>query len=526
MIALRDYQKEAVKAIEAARKHIRSGLIILPVGTGKTVVFAEFLRRAQSRALILAHRDELIRQAADKLRLVWPEVSLGIIQGPVHEADRSVLVASVPTLARDDRLRTIPRVDIVITDEAHHAVAPTYRRIYRAVGAGEKAFHVGFTATANRADRIGLAQVYERVIYHRSIEDMIAQGYLVQVRGVIVRTEVDLSGVASGQDFVEPALEAVVNTKNRNELILKAYLEHARGRKTLLFAAGLAHAKSLAELFKENGIRAAYLLGSMPYELRRRLLKDFEQGDLEVLANYGVLTEGYDNPAINCIVMARPTLSSALYIQMIGRGMRLYPGKDDLLVLDFADRGRAMRLDQIPDLLGKSVVGEAEEAKPMISKKERELASRPADKEAADAEGVTLVAEHVELVTRFSWLPLDIGSGRWILLLPKNAAITLEPAKDGEGYHAHYYRSGEYKRITERPLRLDWAQGAAETLARKLTGGTYFLEKMARWRQEPATAEQISTLQKYGIPVPNDLKKGKASELIGLTFWKRRFRLF
>ncbi|MBC7324096.1 MAG: DEAD/DEAH box helicase family protein, partial [Moorella sp. (in: Bacteria)] len=200
MITLRDYQQDAVQAVlQAKGKGITRPLVALPTGTGKTIVFAALARELNARTLILAHRDELIRQAADKVSMVWPEAEIGVIKAEENEKNKQVVVASVQTLARPARLEQVAREDftLCVVDEAHHAPALSYRRImdYLLFLDGEpERLLLGVTATARRGDNVGLGNVFEDVVFQASILTMVRAGYLSDIRGIRVSTNADLSG--------------------------------------------------------------------------------------------------------------------------------------------------------------------------------------------------------------------------------------------------------------------------------------------------------------------------------------------
>jgi len=355
-IALRPYQAHAVNAIvQEFKTGNRSTLLVLATGLGKTVVFSSLAARAKGRVLVLAHRDELIQQAHRKLQAAAPGKSVGIVKARVREWDRQIVVASVQSLTAR-HLHTIPAdISLIITDESHHAYAAGYQAIYQHLKAGEPGgpFHLGVTATPNRADGKGLACVFQSVAYEYGLFDAIEDGWLCKLKALRIRTGISLQGVATRHgDFAAGELEDAVNTANRNELCVRAWKEHAADRKTVCFTAGVKHAYDLAEAFRSEGVSATALCGETPTEERRGLLAMLSSGDIQVLCNASVLTEGFDEPSLRCIMLARPTKSESLYIQMVGRGTRLHPGKEDALILDLSDNAGRHRLVQLADLDG------------------------------------------------------------------------------------------------------------------------------------------------------------------------------
>lgn len=495
MLELRDYQKEAIQAItEEYRRGIKSQLVVLPTGAGKTVVVAALAAKIGGRILFLVHRDELARQAEEKIAIVWPEARIGIVKAERNEVDAQVVVASVQTISRPERLQQLkPDFKLVITDEAHHAVAPQWRAIYEYVKAGQENLHVGITATPNRMDQRGLGKVFQKVVYQKTIKDLIEAGYLVPPRQVVVRTQANLDVLKeSGDDFSDRELEEILNTDSRNGLIVEAFKAHALQRKAIVFAAGVSHARRLAELFKRNDIRAESIDGETPENVRRERLKAFGTGALQVLTNYGVLTEGYDEPSLDAVVLARPTKSQQLFIQMLGRGLRPFPGKKDCLVLDVVDISRQHRLAQLPDLIG-------------IERGEK-----------AEAWDSTFGKTKTSLLTLFNWMQV---ADFWTLFVGKSALVLVP---EGDGYRVLEMSRNEQKYLTGRPLPLPWAQGQAEARAREILGGNMkLLEKEAAWRARPVSPKQMKLLADLRIPASLAMTSGEASDRIAVAIWRR-----
>ncbi len=351
MITLRPYQREALSsAIRSLQTH-RSTLIVMPTGTGKTVVFVELARLARrGRVLLLAHRDELVVQATDKVRAQLG-IEPGIEKAEQHCGEEQVVVGSVQTL-HAKRLRKLPSeaFSLLVIDEAHHATARTYRRI---IDHFEAAKIVGVTATPDRADRKRLGDVFESVAYEYSIAEAIAEEWLVEPSLWRVHIDsIDLSGVKkSSGDLVQSALEVAV--AKGLHAAAKVLLERAGDRLTLCYTPGVASAHDLARVLSAQRPGCAHALdGSTLTDERRDLLARHERGDYQFLVNCMVLTEGYDSPAVSCVGLLRPTCSRSLYAQMMGRGLRLHPGKVDCLVLDFTDSSGKHDLVGPEDILG------------------------------------------------------------------------------------------------------------------------------------------------------------------------------
>ncbi len=355
-INLWPHQRQAIAAVHGAiRRGSRSGLVVMPTGAGKTVTFLSLARELGAPALVLAHRDELVRQAADAAAAAWPQATVGVVQGGRDEwQGKDLVVASVLSL-HAARLAQVPpaQIRLVVVDEAHHAPAPTWGA---ALSHLRPDFLLGVTATPDRLDGQGLADWFGAApLYTYPIQQAVADGVLVPVRQLAVETHVALDGVAvRGGDFAPGELARAVATAARDRVVVEAYRAHAAGRRAIVFAVDRGHVLRLAEALRAAGVAAVGVTGDMPLEQRRQALADFAAGRHAVLVNCEVCTEGYDEPAIECVIMARPTQSRALYQQCVGRGLRICParGKKYCLVLDMTDNCKKHKLVTAADLFG------------------------------------------------------------------------------------------------------------------------------------------------------------------------------
>ena len=311
-LPLRGYQRDAIAAVDAgAARGVRRQLLVLPTGSGKTVIFAHLAAASAERVLILVHRDELARQTVAKLLAVAPGADVGIVKAARDEHDAHIVVASVQTLSRQARLSRITKdFGLVIVDEAHHATADTYMDVLTAMGSMEPGGPVtlGFTATACRADGAALGRAWQEITYQRGILQMIAEGYLTDVRALAVTADVDLGSVRQALgDYTDASLGEALESGHALEAAALAYRRHAADRKGVAFAPTVATSTELARLLRVQGIPAEHLDGTTRPDDRRAILARLTSGETQVVTNCMVLTEGWDEPSVSCMLNCRPT---------------------------------------------------------------------------------------------------------------------------------------------------------------------------------------------------------------------------
>jgi superfamily II DNA or RNA helicase len=338
---LRPYQLAAVAAIEAEHTAGRHALLVLPTGTGKTATFSAVIRRALERGarrvLVLAHTTELVLQAIARIQRDAPDLSVGRYQAHRRQTWARVIVASVASCT-PRRLPELPtdEVDLVVIDEAHHATPGS--RYAAVIDACSSARALLVTATPARKDRQGFGWILDRVAYAMSLPAAIDAGYLVRPREYEVSLHVDLGGVrlTHDGDYDAEALAAVMDAPECLAELVTAWQAHGEGRPTVAFVPSVAMAERLAQAFDAAGVPATWVCGdarTCPADVRTARLADYAARRARVIVNVGVLTEGWDDPGTSCLLMVRPTRSAALHTQMVGRGLRLAPGKHDCLVL-------------------------------------------------------------------------------------------------------------------------------------------------------------------------------------------------
>ncbi len=335
VMELRPYQKEAREAVFEQWETVKRTLLVLPTGCGKTVVFAkvaeECVRKGQ-RVLILAHRGELLEQAADKI-----EKSTGL-KSAVEKAESSCLgswyritVGSVQSLQREKRLSQFPRnyFGTIIIDEAHHCISDGYQKV---LGHFPEARVLGVTATPDRGDMRNLGEYFESLAYEYTLPKAIREGYLSPIKALTLPVKLDLSGVGiQAGDFKSGELATALDPYLYQ--IAEEMAQYCMDRKTVVFLPLVKTSQKFRDILNEKGFHATEVNGNSGD--RSEILKDFEEGNYNVLCNSMLLTEGWDCPSVDCVVVLRPTKVRSLYSQMVGRGTRLYPGKEHLLLLDF-----------------------------------------------------------------------------------------------------------------------------------------------------------------------------------------------
>lgn len=606
LLSLRDYQIECIKDLhtrwDAGAWRVPS---VMATGLGKTVVFSHLAEQFLAdnpgkRVLVLAHTDELVLQAANKMKTVAPHRSVGIVKADTNNPSASVVVGSVQTLRNINRRKQIRNVGLIIVDECHHAVATTYRTILEHFGAfpspcseckgtsftgdsavpngacwdcrgtglyngGEARVKVaGFTATLARGDRKKLSEVWEDCTFKRGISFGIRRGYLLDVKGKRVEVpEFDLSNVRkSGGDYAEGALADELERSFAPEIVAAAYKEHAVERKGIVFVPTVESAYKFADAFNNEGISSVVVHGKLAREERRLLLKKLAAGDIQCVINCAVLTEGFDDPTISCIVIARPTRSAPLYQQMVGRGLRpnlSLPTSDrgDCLVLDVVGASRTHDLRSLIDLSEKEIRPEIADDEDLSLLDMEEAESSLEEGEGVEPEELYLgPTEHVDFdplgrTTIGAWLQtsagyyfLPCGSDAYICIVPSEepglwdvAWLTSSATKFAHRSCAsvapHFTHSrtcscgaghqGSAGGLTEHTgLSLEMATSWAEEVLDELgaDGASVLGKRKARWRKDQPSDAQVWKARSLGVEINADntgrydMNKGEVADAI------------
>lgn len=548
MLRLRPYQEDAVKAVMGAwTEGMQRPAVVLPTGAGKTVVFSHLAHRFRDwrtaadggavrprRVVILVHRDELADQTLSKLRTIAPHLSVGKVKAADNDVTADVMVCSVQTLARAARAGQLldaqayaGDIGLVIVDECHHAVADSYRNIMAALGCydgGTDRLAVGFTATLARGDGRGLGDVWQDVVFTRSILWMIAKGHLTDVRARQVElSDLDLKGVKrTGGDYQAKSLGEAMEAAGAPEVIRQVLQTQAADRRSVLvFVPTVDLAHEVQKHLDSGGLASGVVSGATPREERLRLYERFRRGSLRVIVNCMVLTEGADFPFADCAVIARPTSNQSLFIQMVGRVLRPSPatGKTDALVLILSGEGGKIStlVDLEPD-----AVREVRDGESLAEAYEREEERR---EKKAPAGSVRFELKHRDLdlfaaSAAYQWLRTEVGVQ--FISLGGNGLVALWPCADQEGLWdvVHIPEGREpWQRLhtcLDLGMALAWGESEADERSGINTG------KKASWRRKPASEAQLRYASNLGRKVSQDMRAGEVGDEISIGLASRK----
>ncbi|CAK3973215.1 ATP-dependent helicase IRC3 [Lecanosticta acicola] len=544
-IQLRPYQQESIDAALGylARGEKRLG-ISLATGSGKTVIFSHLLDQVPAptphatQTLILAHRRELVDQAARHCRELYPDKTVDIEMGKKHASGvADITVASVPTLKSPQRLMRFDpdRFKLILVDEAHHTVATSYLNILKHFRLSDKCERgptavVGVSATFSRHDGLKLGAAIDHIVYHKDYVDMIHEKWLSDVIFTTVRTGVNLSKVrVTGGDFQTGALSKAVNNDETNAITVRAWLEKAGQRKsTLGFCVDLAHVTNLTAMFRQHGIDARFITGDTPTKQREQRLDDFKAGGFPVLLNCGIFTEGTDIPNVDCILLARPTQSRNLLVQMVGRGLRKHAGKQNCHVIDMVASLEA-GIVTTPTLFGldPEELVKGADIKEMASLGERkemekqrvEQALNTSGREMPELKGEITFTDYddvndliqdtsgerqIRALSRYAWVQID--EGRYVLSNRDGSYMTIKKDEAGDRFIISYTPKLPPSSGSKVPFARTREVGKAMTFEDAVHGGDKFASETfqfdfiatwAYWRKTWASEGQLSFLNKF-----------------------------
>lgn len=496
---LRSYQEEFVAgAVSAWATGARRIAGVMATGGGKTPTGMRLVRmciESGSPVLWLAHRTELIDQAIDKAQQVAPDVQIGRLQGAVKQWRAPLVVGSVQTGATKATLPYLKarRWGLIVVDETHHVTADTYMKILRELGAFEPdgPLVLGLTATLDRADNRALGEVFQAVIEPKiGLLDLIKHPdgpFLVPPRGIRVRIAgLDLARVRrTAGDYNAGALAAAMTAAMAPQKIVEAWQTHAKGRPTVGFAPTVEFSKEVAAAFVDAGWSALHLDGTTPADVRAASLDRFRAGEIDALWNVGLFTEGTDLPSIACVILARPTSSTTLYQQMVGRGLRIHPGKRDCIVLDVSGVTGRHRLATLATLDGAAGPEDVPDEL-LMYEEDLDEANDPDHDEQHDVPEPIEYAdgdlEH-ELVDLFgqshsAWLRTD--GGVWFLPTP-HGWVYLHP-QPHDRYDLAYFAVNGTGDVIQAGMEIGYAMAAGDEYVAKVP--MWQLDRSAEWRNK------------------------------------------
>lgn len=545
VLTLRPYQQEALDAVFGAwRDNTQRPAAVLATGLGKTVIFGhlaqDFIERQTGsrpvpgapgfRVVVLVHRDELADQAMNKLHQIAPDLRIGKVKAGDDDVHADVMVCSVQTLAREKRFQRLHdaqakygRIGLVIVDECHHAAAISYRNTLAGLGCyaglGGGALAVGFTATLARGDGQGLGGVWEDAVFRKSTLWGIANGFLVDVSSKMIDiSTLNLGDVKRSRgDYQAKDLGDALMDAGGPQIIRKVLAEHAADRRPIVFTPTVEVARATAEALPD----AAYVYGGTPREERLDIYRKFRTGEVRTLVNCMVLTEGADFPFADCAVIARPTRSEPLFIQMVGRVLRPSPvtGKKDALVLILAGEGG--KLCTLVDLEPSAEIREVKDGETLAEAYEREESEKEKKVPAGSLRFELKHRDHDLFQASAAYAWMRTPGGVQFIGLGGNGEILLWPsANEPEKWDVAYAPPrGNWERL-HTDLDLGIAMAWAETEADDRSGLN--MTKSASWRKKPASEKQLGLLRYLGVNPPEGLRAGDASNLIDTAMASRK----
>lgn len=538
----RPYQIEAIAAIKADwERGIQRTAIQAATGSGKTLIFSFLAQEELERGhnvLILVHRDELLQQAIDKFDQVTEGMyTTGVVKAGKNEVHARVVVASIQTLCRSNRLQELlenNRFSLVIADECHHYVSASYFKVIKGLGCFDKngPKFLGVSATLRREDDKVLADLIQNVCYEVGIADLIKQSYLKNIKALAIRiADLNLDNVGLvGGDFAQGALGSELERANAPKHIVAAYKEHCQDRKTAVFMPSVRSAYKVAEAFNLAGIPSEGIDGSDSIEVRRQKLANFSSGITKVLVNCALLTEGWDSPDVNCIILGAPTKSRTRFVQILGRGLRKFPGQTDCIFLDVVGSSAKHTLISAANLWGVNPRNLAEDGliKALQAKKIQDIIAANEEEERANGFRVAIPVDMFRndessfSETAFQWLKGERNN--FLLTLPSGVVEVFEE-KDvlvsGGGTYGVRVNGKSQPELNNAHIlatgqNLGYAQGIAEDYVRRV-GATSLAAAEAPWRTALMTPMQSLMLSQLGVNVqqlPANFSKGEASNLI------------
>lgn len=520
---LRPYQEVAVSEAMTALDTHKNTIVVAPTGAGKTIMLSALIGKRHNkgkRILVLQHRDELVEQNKAKFLKVNPYITTSIVNGTVKNWDGDAVFSMVQTISREKNLDARPKFDMVVIDESHHAAAETYVRVINAIRKDNpNAEIVGFTATPNRGDGKGLKTVFTNCSHQIELTTLIREGFLVPPKAFVIDVGVgeELQNVRLiAKEYDMEQVESIMNRRVINERVVREWLDRAADRKTVVFCSTIKHAKDLLDEFTANEINAEIVTGDTPKDDRAQILHDLEFGDVQVVVNVSVLTEGFDAQPVSCIVLTRPCSYKSTMVQMIGRGLRIidpdiHPDivKTDCLVLDFGTSiithgglDETVNLDGAPEAQeGDSPQKECPNCGFILPKNARvclQCGHAFIGEEKTDLTEFELTEYDLMKMSPFRWIdPYGLGSA--LMATGFQGFAMLGQIREGQHWIAIAKTKAGKPKIVAIGTKVQ-AMAAADDFLRSIED-TSAANKSKRWLSEAATDKQKAHLRNFEVTV-------------------------
>lgn len=532
---LRPYQQQCLsKSLERYQAGVNRQLAVLATGGGKTRIAGSLRTHHgfQKKVMFLVHMETLATQACDKFAMDNPGSMIGVEMANRYASPMDTfVVASVPTLGRkgSDRLRQFHRDDFsaFIQDEAHCGLADSFKRVYDHFGLMEPdpdgPLFLGITATPNRSDGQGLKTLFDEIIFDWGIQKGIESGYLCDLRAIRVSGKANLDKVKTKMgEFAQDELADATNTPERNAIIVKEWFKHAYGRRTIVFTVDVQHALDIAEVFKAHGVAAKAVWGDDPE--RHQKIQGHQNDEFPVICCAALLSIGYDDPMVSCIVQAAPRKSFVRYAQEIGRGTRISDGKPDCLIIDVVDNSSKHNLCTISSLLGlpKDLDLKGETFTKAKQKLDRIAAEFPTAnvQDIKSLSQLDSLAENISLfsvsyppeIKQLSELAWRTSTDGYMLAVDRELVTLSKDLRD------EWWVKGTLggKQVEIHSQNLPGAFNCADRIIRDALGREKmgFIKRDVKWRNDPPTPGQIKFCRKLGLTIPQGASKGQVSEAI------------
>ena len=529
-LSLRPYQDEMIEEAIQSLKLEQTALCIAPTGAGKTVILSQIIqgyaKGLKGKVIVLQHTKELLVQNQDKFNQWCPRFNTSLFNADTKDMTGRVIFSMVQTLQR--HYKTLPKVDLLVIDEAHHCMANSYLKIIAHLKEKNPDLRIlGMTATPNRGDRKGIKSVFKKVAGQIHLPDLIADGYLVapriftvdagqqqQLKDVLWQERKGKGQFSDKQSEWDKANHILTDNLKLNDEVLNHWIDKAYGKKTVIFCANIKHAKEIQALFNKHKIGCVHVNGEMSVEDRKAALAQLEKDEATVITNAAVLTEGWDYPPIECVILLRPMSYEATYIQMIGRGLRSHPNKSECIVLDFgmsSSRHKALYLNvEINNQRQKQ-----EEKKKLEKEQEEKRQQQELEQGEKFSAAIPLKELAAHMQSKFLWEMFHFNDLE-ILMAGGFSQTAIIIKKPGEGNcYAYVTKDKELSNIKKGSFNAVFFE--CERQMRKMD----FFSEHKHWMKKEPSEKQMDFLSQF-YDSPKLDTSYKASLLISLTINQKK----